>query len=191
MSRAEGFLLRRPAPPPAFLIFKTDQTNMDTTSNETPGGSAAQTPNSNPQPEFLLDVTSEQHAAVISPQFVSDDPISLREISEAFKCSVHSLKDNVKSGRLPSLKAAATAPYLVKPSIAEKFLRATPTVRSIFHPGAGAGKKSPLRWFPTSLRRLKPPWRNRRRPLLPAPNRRPKPAKQLRILFLPWPPCPR
>jgi hypothetical protein len=108
---------------------------MDPTSNETSGGSAAQTPNSNPQPESVRNVTPDQEAPVISPQFASDDPISLREVSEAFKCSVHSLKSNVKSGRLPSMKAAGTAPYLVRPSAVEKFLRETSAVRSIFHPG--------------------------------------------------------
>ena len=53
-----------------------------------------------------------------------------------FDCAASSLKNNIKSGNLAATQANEKAPYMVRPSDAERFLRATPGIASKFHPAA-------------------------------------------------------
>lgn len=90
--------------------------------NQKSGGTAAQTTltNSNPAPENGADII--------------DDPMTLKQLSERFGCAASSLKSNIKSDKLSAVQDDPKAPYMVKPSLVEAFLRETPGINSIFHP---------------------------------------------------------
>jgi hypothetical protein len=116
---------------------------METSITNQPGGTAAETPkiNSNPQPHTSIAMNNS-----------NDDPINLKKAAAMFECAVSSLKNNIKSGKLPATQENKKAPYMVRPSDVETFLRATPGIVSVFHP---AGTK------PAATETTNPPTANK------------------------------
>jgi hypothetical protein len=107
---------------------------MDTSINDQSGGTAAETPNINPNP---------QPDTPIEMNYSNDDPVTLKEAAAEFECAASSLKNNIKSGKLAATQTGEKAPYMVRLSDAERFLRATPGIASIFHPADSKSTAAP------------------------------------------------
>jgi len=92
------------------------------------GGTAAETTitNSNPTP-----VGNSQPCAK------SEAHVTLKHAAAEFYCAVSSLKNNIKTDKLPATQENPKAAYIVSLSDVERFLRATPGIVSIFHPKSG------------------------------------------------------
>lgn len=102
----------------SYKIMETSITNQS-------GGIAAETPNvnSNQQPDPHVDMIP-----------TNEESIMLKAAAVKFDCAVCSLKNNIKSSKLAATKADIKAPYMVRPSLVERFLRDTPGIKSKFHP---------------------------------------------------------
>lgn len=98
---------------------------MESSINNQSGGTTAQTPNINP---------NQQPNSNTKMKNTNDDPITLKQAATEFECAWTSLKNNIKSSKLAATQAGVKAPYMVRPSDVERFLRATPGIASIFHP---------------------------------------------------------
>jgi hypothetical protein len=107
------------------LSYRTMETSIKNQS----GGTAAETTNINPNSEPNSEPNPDMNQ-------INDEPATLKEISAMSDCAVSSLKNNIKSGNLAATQANDKAPYMVRPSDAERFLRATPGIASKFHPAA-------------------------------------------------------
>ncbi len=64
------------------------------------------------------------------------DNVTLKQSASKYCCAASSLKNNIKSGKLPATQSGEKAAYLVRLSDVERFLRETPGIASIFHPAA-------------------------------------------------------
>lgn len=100
---------------------------METSTNNQPGGIAAETPNIN---------SDQQIDSNIGLNEMNDQPIMLKQASNRYDCAASSLKNNIKCGKLAAAQTDEKAPYMVRPSDVERFLRDTPGIASIFHPAA-------------------------------------------------------
>jgi hypothetical protein len=100
---------------------------MDTSISNQSGGTAAATPNinSNQKPDSIITMNDTKH-----------DTVALKQSAAKFACAASSLKNNIKSGKLPAIQSGENAPYMVRLADVERFLRDTPGIASIFHPAA-------------------------------------------------------
>jgi len=71
-------------------------------------------------------------------------PVTLKKAAAMFGCASSSLKNNIKTGNLPGMKAGVKAPFMVHPSDVERFLRSTPGIASNFHPAKGKTHESKI-----------------------------------------------
>jgi hypothetical protein len=111
---------------------------METSTNNPSDGITEQTPNinSNQQPDSNIDMNE-----------MNDQPIMLKQAAARYDCAASSLKNNIKSGKLAATQTDEKAPYMVRPSDVERFLRDTPGIASTFHP---APKPAPAADEPAS-----------------------------------------
>lgn len=114
-----------PAEVPCRL--RLSQNIMEIPTNHQPGGIAAETPNinSNQEPDSNIDMNE-----------MNDSPITLKQAAAKFDCAASSLKNNIKSGKLAATQTNEKAPYMVRYSDVDRFLRDTLGIASIFHPAA-------------------------------------------------------
>jgi hypothetical protein len=105
---------------------------MDNSINHKPGGPAAHTPNINPNPNPNPNPKTDMN------ETNNDDPVTLKQAAEKFQCAASSLKNNIKSAKLAATQSGEKAPYMVRLSDVERFLRDTPGIASIFHPATNA-----------------------------------------------------
>jgi hypothetical protein len=61
-------------------------------------------------------------------------PVTLKAAAAAFDCAASSLKNNIKSGKLPAEQETPKSPYIVRLADVERFLRETPGIASRLHP---------------------------------------------------------
>lgn len=115
---------------------------METSTNTTPGGPAAQATsiNSNLTPKTDSQMqTHPNHQAIDHEQLVT-----LKQAAEQFQVYHGTLKSNIKHGKLPAQQENPKAAYLVKSADVEKLLRTTPGIKSMFHPAACAATESDI-----------------------------------------------
>lgn len=107
---------------------------MKTEINNQSGGSAAETTSthSNQATNHNLDMIK-----ISNKPESAEATVTLKQAAAKFECAWTSLKNNIKSHKLPALQEGDRAPYMVRLSDVECFLRATPGIASMFHP-AGA-----------------------------------------------------
>ena len=159
-----------PTPNPSY-----NQETKESSSSTTPSGNRALTPNPNPNPEIMETPISPPPGGIatqapnINPSTQTmenhernDIPLTVKEVAAMFQCAASSLKNNIKANKLVATKAAATAPFMVRPSVAERLLRETPGIASVFHPGnsVGADPKQPdaiTQSAPVAIRVSPPP----------------------------------
>jgi len=99
--------------------------------NQTSGGNAAQ-----PNPINPNQTTNPNQQAALKSHDTepSEKPVQLKQAATKFECAASSLKYNIKHGKLLAYQENAMAPYMVRLSDVERFLRVTPGVESMFYP---------------------------------------------------------
>lgn len=100
------------------------------------GGIAAETENINPNNDRSEESSQNQ------PNGTAEGTVMLKDAATEFHCVTSSLKNNIKSGKLPAFQENSKAPYRVHPAEVERFLRTSPGIASIFHPKAVTTGKS-------------------------------------------------
>lgn len=99
--------------------------------NQLSGGSAAEASNINSNQATTPNQKMPKQPDEIDP---GEKPVQLKQAGAKFECAASSLKYNIKHGKLPAYQENAMAPYMVRLSDVERFLRETPGVASMFYP---------------------------------------------------------
>lgn len=99
---------------------------------QTSGGTAAESKSPTPNN------SQHMHSQTKEPQS-GNELVTLKPAAAKFDCAASSLKNNIKTGKLAATQVNEKAPYMVRLSDVERFLRDTPGIASIFHP---AGDKA-------------------------------------------------